>query len=99
LKVVTVFGVVTNRQILTAISLLAARMDILMTDQDQVNAAAQQIEADVAAENTALTAIEAEIAALKAGNPAIDFTGLNQAVADLGTATAAEQAVVPPPAG
>lgn len=98
-----VFGIVTNRQLQQDINLLAQQLDlllekvdILMSDQDQLNAEAQQIEADVAAENTALAAIQAEIAKLQAGNPALDFTALNQAVADLGTATAAEQAVVPP---
>lgn len=91
-------GKVTNRDLQLQLDAIAAKVDILMSEQDQVNAAAQQIEADVAAENTALTAIQAEIAALQAGNPAVDFTALNTAVADLGTATAAEQAVVPPPA-
>ncbi len=89
-------GKVTNRDLQLQLDAIAAKVDILMSEQDQVNAAAQQIEADVAAENTALTAIQAEIAALQAGNPAVDFTSLNQAVADLGSAAAAEEAVVPP---
>ena len=92
-------GIVTNRQLQQQLDELLAKVDILMTEQDQANALAQQIETDVAAENTALTAIEAEIAALQAGNPAVDFTALNQAVADLGTAAAAEEAVVPPAGG
>ena len=78
---------------------LHGKVDRIMSDQDTVNAAAAQIEQDVAEQNTALAAIQAEIAALQQANPAIDFTALNQAVADLGTATSAEQAVVPPPAG
>jgi hypothetical protein len=50
----------------------------LMTDQDK-------LDADVAAENTAISAIEAEIAALKNQPPAasLDFTGLDAAVAKL----------------
>jgi uncharacterized protein YoxC len=106
LKVVTVFGTVTNRQLQQQLDALTATVDILMTKADRImteqagiDAAAQQIETDVAAENTALAAIQAEIATLQGANPALDLTGLNQAVADLGTATAAEQAVVPPPAG
>ncbi len=92
------FGIVTNRDILTAVNALTAKVDKLMTQQDDLNAAAQEIEADVAKENTALDAIKAEIASLQGANPALDFTALNAAVADLGTATAAEQAVVPPTA-
>ena len=90
------FGLVTNRQLQQQLDRIETKVDLMSSQQDEVNAAAQQIEADVAAENTALAAIQAEIATLQAGNPALDLTGLNQAVADLGTATAAEQAVVPP---
>ena len=84
------------RQIQQALQELNAKADIIMATQDDINAEAQQIEADVAAENTALSAIQAEIAALEAANPAIDLTGLKAAVADLDSATAAEQAVAPP---
>ena len=101
-------GLVTNRQVLArllaAVSILQAsvdtlqlKADALMTEQAGIDAAAAQIQADVAAEGTALTAIEAEIAKLQAGNPALDLTGLQSAVAALDTETAAEQAV--PPAG
>ena len=93
------FGIVTNRQLLNLLNIINEKADLIMSTQDEVNAAAQQIEADVAAENTALAAIQAEIASLQAQNPALDLSALNQAVTDLGTATAAEQAVVPPPAG
>ena len=92
------FGIVTHQDILNAIAALNVKVTKLMTQQDDLNAAAQEIEADVAKQNTALDAIKAEIAALQAGNPALDLTALNAAVADLDTATAAEQAVVPPPA-
>jgi hypothetical protein len=97
-------GLVTNRQLLAAIAILQASVDTLqlkadaiMTEQAGIDAAAAQIQADVTAEGTALTAIEAEIAKLQAGNPALDLTGLQAAVAGLDTETAAEQAA--PPAG
>ena len=92
------FGIVTHQDILNAVNALNVKVSKLMTQQDDLNAAAQEIEADVAKQNTALDAIKAEIAALQGANPALDLTALNAAVADLDTATAAEQAVVPPPA-
>ena len=95
---VAVWGFVTGAQILQAIKAVSAKVDILMTEQAGIDAAAQEIQADVAAENTALAAIQAEIAQLQAGNPALDLTGLQSAVSALDSATAAEQAVVPPPA-
>ena len=91
-------GIVTNRQLLNLLNIINEKADLIMTEQDQVNAAAQEIEADVAAEATALSAIKAEIAALQAGNPALDLSGLQAAVAGLDTETAAEQAAVPPAA-
>jgi len=97
------FGLVTNRQVLAAVAILQAsvdtlqlKADALMTEQAGIDAAAQEIQADVAAEGAALTAIQAEIAKLQAGNPALDLSGLTSAVAALGTETAAEQAAVPP---
>ena len=92
------FGVVTNRQILQALADLTVKVDILMTEQAGIDAAAQEIQADVTRENTALAAIQAEIATLQAGNPALDLSGLQAAVGPLDQATAAEQAAVPPPA-
>ena len=72
-----------------------------MSDQDSLNAEAQEIEADVASENASITAIQAQIAALEAnqgsGQP-LDFTALKQAVADLGTASASLGSVAAPPA-
>jgi len=55
-----------------------------MADQDK-------LDADVAELTAATSAISAEIDALKAANPAIDFTGLDSAVSAL-------QGLVPPPA-
>jgi hypothetical protein len=90
------FGIVTHQDILNAIGALNVKVNKLMTQQDDLNAAAQEIEADVAKQNTALAAIKAEIAALQAANPALDLSGLTAAVADLDTATAAEEAAAPP---
>lgn len=92
------FGIVTNRQIWQQLLAMDEKLDVIMSEQAGIDAAAQEIQADVAKENTALAAIQAEIAALQAGNPALDLSGLNAAVAALDSATAAEQAVVPPPA-
>lgn len=90
------FGWVTNYQLLRAINEVNEKVDILMTEQAAVDAAAQEIQADVAKENTALAAIQAEIAALQGANPALDLSGLQAAVGQLDQATAAEEAVVPP---
>ena len=92
------WGIVTGAQILQAIKAVSAKVDILMTEQAGIDAAAQEIQADVTRENTALAAIQAEIATLQAGNPALDLSGLQAAVSALDSATAAEEAAVPPPA-
>jgi hypothetical protein len=99
LKVVTVFGTVTNRQLQQQLDALTATVDILMTKADRImteDAAVAAVATDI---ETQVAALTAATATLQGANPALDLTGLNQAVADLGTATAAEQAVVPPPAG
>jgi hypothetical protein len=73
----------------------------LMSQQDDISQVAGAIEADVQALNDGVAAIQAEIAQLQAQNPALDLSGLQQAVADLGTATASVTAAgseVPPPA-
>lgn len=58
----------------------------IMTDQDTLNAIATRIEADVTGEGAALDTIKTGIATLEAaansGQP-LDFTTVNQAVADL----------------
>jgi chromosome segregation ATPase len=91
-----VLGLVTNRQLQQQLDRIETKVDLMSSQQDEINAEAQQIQADVAAEATALTAIKAEIAALQGANPALDLTGLQAAVAGLDTETAAEQAVPPP---
>ena len=67
-----------DRAVLHAIN---AKADQIMSQQDDINADANAIEA-------AVTALTAEIATLKAGNPALDLTGLDKAVADLGALAA-----------
>lgn len=83
---------------------LAAILDtqeIIMSEQADIDAAAAQIQSDVAAENAATAAIKTEIADLEAkiaaGQPA-DLTGLKAAVAALDSAAADEQSAAPAPA-
>lgn len=77
---------------------IQTKVGTIMSDQATEASIAAEIETDVAADNAATAAIQAEIASLQAANPGIDFTALNQAVTDANAATAAEQALVPPPA-
>lgn len=58
-----------------------AKADQIMSQQDDITA-------DAAAIETAIAALAAEIAALKTANPALDLTGLDKAVADLGALSA-----------
>jgi hypothetical protein len=88
--------IVTNAQLLRSLQELHAKADILMTQQDDINADVTTIEAGVAALGTAATAIQAEIAALQAANPALDLTALNQAAADLTGAVSSVTALAPP---
>ncbi len=79
----------------TDLSTLTAKVNAMSATQTDIDTNTQTILADVAAINAAVTNIQAEIAALKAANPAVDTTGLDAAVAALGTATAGVQAVPP----
>jgi peptidoglycan hydrolase CwlO-like protein len=63
---------------------LHAKVDALMSQQDEINTDVTELQAAVAA-------IADEIAALKAANPELDLSGLE-------TAVAAVQALAPPPA-
>jgi predicted nucleic acid-binding Zn-ribbon protein len=89
---------ITNRQLLTQITILSQKLDVLMSQQDEINTDVQAIEAGVAQLNTAATAIQAEIAALKQANPALDLTALDKAAADLNGAVNAVAAIAPPAA-
>jgi uncharacterized protein YoxC len=65
----------------------------LMSQQDDLTADVQAIAAAVTSLGDAAAAIEAEIAALRAGNPALDLTALDAQVAQLKTAVSAVSAI------
>ena len=90
---------ITNLQILRSLQELHAKVDVIMSQQDDINADVTTIEQGVANLGTAATAIQAEIDALKAANPSLDLSGLDQAAADLTGAVSAVSAIAPPPAG
>ena len=90
--------IVTNRQLLTQLGIINQKLDVLMSQQDEINTDVQAIEAGVAQLNTAATAIQAEIDALKAANPALDLSALDKAAADLTGAVSAVAAIAPPAA-
>lgn len=75
-----------------------SKLEAIMSEQSQVDADVQAIEGDIASIAAAVTAVQAEIASLQAANPAIDLTGLNQAVTDLANATSSVQGLEPPAA-
>jgi hypothetical protein len=92
---------VTNRQLQQQLRTLTAKVDQLMSQQDNIAADITTIEAGVAAiqaSDTALAsaqqALAAEIASLKAANPALDLTGLDKAAADVTAAASANSSAV-----
>jgi hypothetical protein len=62
------------------------------TNQQHADAIAAQLTTIDATLKTGVAAITAEIATLKAANPAVDFTAVDTAVANLGTDVAAATA-------
>ena len=73
----------------------------IMSQQDDLNTEAQQIEADVAGIKSASDAIKQEIADLEAqiaNNQPVDLSGLKAAVADLDSATTDVGSIPPAPA-
>jgi uncharacterized protein (DUF3084 family) len=106
LKVVTVFGTVTNRQLQQQLDALTATVDILMTkadrimtSQDDINAADAQIQAEVADLGTQDAAIlaaqekfQATIAGLQGGG--VNTTQLVADTANLLQAMGASDATV-----
>jgi len=62
-----------ERQILSSLWRVEARLEMLLTQQEEINA-------DVAELDAAVTAIQAEIAQLQQQNPALDLTALKTAV-------------------
>ena len=85
-------------RVLRVLNDIDGKVTQLMAAQDDVNSAAaalvsvtnaiQQVASDL---NVAVTNIQAEIAALKAANPAVDTTALNTAVAGIAAPLAALQ--------
>jgi hypothetical protein len=88
----------TLDKILAAINTINLKLDVLMSQQDNLDTDVQTIEAGVASLGTAAAAITAEIAALKEANPALDLTKLDKAAADLSGAVTTVAALAPPAA-
>ena len=88
----------TLDQVLAAITVANQKLDVIMTQQDDLAADVQAIDQAVTDLGTAATAIEAEIAALKAANPALDLKPLDDAVSSLKTAVSSVAAIAPPAA-
>ena len=88
-------------EVLARLAAIERKLEAVLSEQSHLDADVQAEEASIAAIATAVTAIQAEIAALKQQNPALDFTGLDQAVTDLANATSSVQGLEPPapPAG
>jgi len=89
----------TLDQVLAAITTVSRKLDVIMSQQDDINADVQALDQAVTDLGTAASAIEAEIASLKAANPALDLTALDTAVGSLKTAVSGVAAIAPPPAG
>jgi hypothetical protein len=87
---------VTLAQVLAAVMVANQKLDVLMSQQDDLAADVQAIGQAVTDLGTAAAAIEAEITALKAANPALNLTALDSAVSSLKTAVSAVAAI---PAG
>jgi hypothetical protein len=85
------------REILEHLKVIDTKLEKIMTDQDQANAFAAQIESDVQRQSVATANILTKISELESANPGVDFTALKQAVLDEDTQTANEEAAVPAP--
>lgn len=89
---------VTGRQILAQLGIINKKLDVLMSQQDDLNTDVQAIQQAVTDLGAAATSIEAEIAALKNANPALDLSALDAQVASLKDAVTAVGAIAPPAA-
>jgi hypothetical protein len=69
-----------QQQILACLQGLLKGEKRIMSQQDEINADVQQLAGYTSDMSTALTAVEAEIAALKTANPALDLTGVTSAL-------------------
>ena len=88
----------TLDRILTALTTINRKLDVIMSQQDDITADVQAVNQAVTDLGTATTAIEAEITALKAANPALNLQALDDAVGSLKTAVSGVAAIAPPPA-
>lgn len=78
--------------------ILEEKVQEIMTAQDDVNAAVTAIQAVTTDLTNAVTNIQAEIAALKAANVAVDTSALDTAVTQLQAVQATVDALETPPA-
>lgn len=90
--------ITTPGQILAAITEANKKLDVIMSQQDDLAADVHAIDQAVTDLGTAASAIEAEIATLKAANPSLDLTALDSAVGSLKTAVSSVAAIPPTPA-
>jgi hypothetical protein len=81
-----------------ALGIVIEKEDQIMTDQEHLDADVAAVEAVVTDLATATVNIQAELDALKTAHPAVDFTGLDAAVASLAGAQAGVDALETPPA-
>ena len=79
-----------------ALGVVIENEETIMTDQEKLDADVAVVEAVVTDLSAATANIQAELDALKAGNPAVDFTGLDAAVASLQGAQAGVDALETP---
>jgi prefoldin subunit 5 len=89
---------VTNRQILAQLGIINKKLDVLMSQQDDLNTDVQAIQQAVTDLGAAAASIEDEITALKNANPALDLSALDAQVASLKTAVSGVASIAPPPA-
>jgi hypothetical protein len=86
------------RRIETALGIILERENVIMDQQDQLDADVAAVQAVVTDLAAATANIQAEIDALKAANPGLDLSGLDAAVAALQGAQAGVDALETPPA-
>jgi hypothetical protein len=88
----------SNAAILRAVQALTVKVGLMSDQQAEIAADVTAIQAGVQALTVADTAIQAEIAALKAANPQLDLTALDAAAKALTPAVASITALAPPAA-
>ncbi len=91
-------AMVSNAQLLRHLMIIEEKLDVIMSQQDSIDADVTAISAalgDVATQTSAIAAtqqqIADEIAALKAGNPALDLSALDQLAATAGQQASARR--------